>query len=513
MNKSALSTTQDGAESRRKGSATEHSATPGNRRSRRTQLISRLALWWWPWTLAFVDVVLINAAFRLSYWLRYDREWIRAVDEANYVPYGRYIPWALVLTAVIIFSLRMNGFYDLSARRSWLDSIYLIISSTATGIGSMIFLFFLYPSYFYSRLILAYTAVLTVLFLSAARLAESYIMGRLRARGIGIRRVLIVGLGEVGRTIIRHIVARPELGFDVVGFVDDAPSKHAADIGRFRALGTTSLLPKLLGEMEIDEVIITLPWKYHRKIMHIMSLCSREHVRVLVVPDLFQMSLSWVHMEDLQGVPMLGIREPSLRGWKLAVKRAVDVVISATALVLLAPLLGLIAVAIHLESPGGAIFRQQRVGRNGRLFTVYKFRSMYAGAEEERIRLQSLNEADGPLFKIRDDPRRTRVGRFLRRFSLDELPQLYNVLRGEMSLVGPRPGLPEEVERYEEWHRKRLEVSPGITGLWQISGRSKLSFEEMCLLDIYYVEQWAPSLDLTILLKTIPAVIFGHGAY
>jgi lipopolysaccharide/colanic/teichoic acid biosynthesis glycosyltransferase len=176
-------------------------------------------------------------------------------------------------------------------------------------------------------------------------------------------------------------------------------------------------------------------------------------------------------------------------------------------------LMALIALAIKLDSPGPVFFRQQRMGKGGQPFTLYKFRSMTVGAEEQKDLLRELNQADGPIFKIKEDPRVTWVGRGLRRFSLDELPQFYNVLRGDMSLIGPRPPLPEEVAQYQPWHMRRLEIAPGITGLWQISGRSELPFDEMALLDIYYVEQWSPALDLKILLRTIPSVIFGDGAY
>ena len=172
-----------------------------------------------------------------------------------------------------------------------------------------------------------------------------------------------------------------------------------------------------------------------------------------------------------------------------------------------------VAVAIRLDSPGPAIFKQTRVGRGGAEFTCFKFRSMQVDAESKVDMLRDKNEATGPLFKMRHDPRRTRVGRFVRRTSLDELPQLWNVLRGEMSLIGPRPNLPSEVQEYEPWHLRRLEVPPGITGLWQVSGRSDLSFDEMVLLDVYYIENWSPILDLQILLKTIPTVVFGSGAY
>jgi exopolysaccharide biosynthesis polyprenyl glycosylphosphotransferase len=195
------------------------------------------------------------------------------------------------------------------------------------------------------------------------------------------------------------------------------------------------------------------------------------------------------------------------------VKRGIDVFFSLLVLVFTAPLIALISLTIKLDSPGPVLFRQDRVGKAGKPFTLYKFRSMMIGADEQKQLLRDLNEANGPIFKIKDDPRITRVGRLLRRFSLDELPQFYNVLRGDMSIIGPRPPLPEEVAQYQPWHMRRLEIAPGITGLWQVSGRSELPFDEMALLDIYYVEQWSPALDFKILLRTIPTILFGDGAY
>ncbi|MEK7787092.1 MAG: sugar transferase, partial [Chloroflexota bacterium] len=195
------------------------------------------------------------------------------------------------------------------------------------------------------------------------------------------------------------------------------------------------------------------------------------------------------------------------------VKRLMDVIITVVGLIFLLPLMTAAAILIKLDSPGPIFFRQKRVGQHGKPFEVFKFRSMTQNAEEEMAALAERNEATGPLFKIKDDPRRTRLGRFLRRTSIDELPQLFNVLRGEMSIVGPRPALPEEVEKYEPWQRQRLEVPQGITGLPQVSGRSDLTFDEMCLLDVYYIENWSLALDVTIMLRTIPQVLFGNGAY
>jgi len=236
-------------------------------------------------------------------------------------------------------------------------------------------------------------------------------------------------------------------------------------------------------------------------------------VRAQAVPDLLQISLHRVEFTNMGGIPILGVREMSINRFERLLKRVMDLVILAV-LALPSLLVGVVvAAAIKLDSPGPVIYSGMRVGRNDKLFKMYKFRSMVIDAERQKEALQALNEADGPLFKIKDDPRLTRVGRFIRRTSLDELPQLFNVLQGTMSLVGPRPPLPEEVEQYKPWHRQRLAVIGGLTGLWQVSGRADLTFDELCLLDIYYIENWSLSLDIRILLQTVPHMLFGRGAY
>jgi len=466
-------------------------------------------------SLIVSDTILINLAFALAYWIRYELQWIRAVDEANYVPYVEYLPLSLLLTAVLLVAYKLDGVYEFPRGRSWLAESYRIVRGTTTGVILMVVGLFFYRPYFFSRLIFIYAFVLIVIFLSFARLVKNLILAQLRERGIGVRRVLIVGAGEIGRMVMRTIVAQPELGYQVVGFIDDDPEKGNSEIGRFKGLGSIDNLRNLLQseEYNIEEVLITLPWMYHRKIISIMAQCERQNIMARLVPDIFQMSLSRVEIEDLNGIPLIGIREIAFSRWGLVLKRAIDIVASGLGLVVLSPLLGLVALAIKLDSPGPVLFRQVRVGKGGKHFVLYKFRSMREGAEQEQEKLAELNEATGPLFKIRDDPRLTRVGKIIRRMSIDELPQLYNVLRGEMSLVGPRPPVPKEVEAYLEWHKKRLEISPGLTGLWQVSGRSDLTFDEMVLLDIYYIENWSPALDTIITLRTIPRVLFGDGAY
>jgi exopolysaccharide biosynthesis polyprenyl glycosylphosphotransferase len=436
------------------------------------------------------------------------------VDQAFRVPYRVFIPISLALTALLLAIYRLGGVYHQPRGASWFDEFYRIATGTATGIILVVFaIVIFFRPLFYSRLIFFYAGIIIVILLGASRLVKRITLRQLRRRGLGVDRVLIVGAGEVGRTVMRNIVAQPGLGYHIVGFVDDDPEKGGTDIGRFRALGETANIPRLVKELAIDEVILTLPWMYHRKIVSIIAQCERQQVRVRIVPDVFQMTLSHLHTVDLGGVPMIGVREIAISRGQMLLKRAIDVVISLLGIVLLFPLFLLIALAIKLNSPGPVVFRQVRVGKGERLFALYKFRSMRERAEEEQEQLKEQNEASGPLFKIRNDPRVTLVGRVLRRASLDELPQLLNVLMGHMSLVGPRPAPPSEVQRYQPWHKRRLEVSPGITGLWQVSGRSQLTFDEMVLLDLYYIENWSPGLDLQIMLRTIPQFFFGDGAY
>jgi len=469
---------------------------------------------WLSIAVAVTDVVLINLAFAVAYWMRYDRQWFASVDEAYFVPYSRFVPISLALTVLLLGIYKLSGVYNQPRGASWFDEVYRVLTSTATGIIVVVFVIvFLFRPLFYSRLVFFYAGVLITVLLSISRLGKRWLRSRLRQKGLGVDRLLIVGAGEVGRTLMRNIVAQPALGYHIVGFVDDDPDKGSTDIGRFKALGNTSNIPSLVKELAIDEVIITLPWMYHRKIVSIVAQCEREQVRVRIVPDLFQMTLSHLDVEDLGGIPMIGVRDISISGTQLMIKRAMDISVALAAMIVLFPVFLIIGLAIRLDSTGPVVFRQLRVGKDERIFACFKFRSMYHGADEEKANLLANNEADGPIFKMRNDPRITPVGRFLRRTSMDELPQFLNVLMGHMSLVGPRPAIPAEVQRYQSWHKRRLEVAPGLTGLWQVSGRSELTFDEMVLLDLYYIENWSPFLDVQILLRTLPKMITGEGAF
>lgn len=468
---------------------------------------------WLPWVTALFDIVLINTGFRIAYWLRYDLQLFRSVDPANNVPYSAYLPLVILQTLVLLLAMRREGAYDVRRTRPLFDELYGVLNATTTAIMLMVVFVFFYRSLFYSRIIFIYAGLLILTLVGSARLVRRLILGRLRQAGQGVDRLLIVGAGEVGRAVIRNIIAQPDLGYQIVGFLDDDPAKSNTDIGPIKALGPVENLPQLLRELHISQVIITLPWQYHRKTVRLVLEAEEAGARARVVPDLFQLSLGRVDVETINGIPLISIKQTALTGWNLALKRILDLAFTIPFLLLTAPLWLLIAIAIKLDSPGPVFFKQERAGKNGKPFQVYKFRSMVVGAEAEQQKLIAQNEATGPLFKMRDDPRRTRVGRFIRQTSLDELPQFINVLRGEMSVVGPRPALFSEVTQYQEWQRKRLDIQPGITGLWQVSGRSDLTFDEMVMLDIYYGENWSLMSDIRIILRTIPQVLFGDGAY
>lgn len=459
------------------------------------------------------DIIVINLAFQSAYWLRYKVQLFRTVEPANYVPYSVYLPYVLLFTLLLIAVYRHHGLYHIQRRLSWFEEFYEILSSTATGtIITMVIVFIQSPN-FYSRIIFIYASLFTVILLGLTRLLKNGLLQMLRQQGIGVKQLLIIGAGEMARTVMRAVVAHPEHGLQIVGFLDDDPDKRDTNIGRFKAFGHVDNLDAVLTTVNIDEVIITLPWQSYHTILSIMVHCENRGIRARIVPDLLQMTINRMRVVEIAGIPMISAREIRISGLNQLVKRLIDLTLASLIGLMLLPLMALMALVIKLESSGPVLFKQKRVGKDGRLFTIYKLRSMVVDAEAKREALQSLNEADGPLFKIKEDPRITRLGKWLRRSSFDELPQLWNVIVGDMSLIGPRPPLPTEVAEYQAWHMRRLEVAPGITGLGQISGRSELTFDEVALLDIYYIENWSLFLDTKILLQTIPRVILGNGAY
>lgn len=463
------------------------------------------------WTV-ITDIILINLAFAFAYVVRYDFQWLLPVTFR--IPYSRYIGQQILLTVLLGVVFYQNKVWRRRRGEFFVDEVSRIGYATAMGIALMMAVTFFRQPLAFSRGLLIWALFFIILFLSIARLGRRILLRMLYTQGKGVDRALIVGCGEAGRSVMRTFLARPDLGFKPIGYLDDGGNENNIGLGRIPHLGTHHHLSAILEEHpDLHSVFIALPGEMHGQILRLVRICQQYSVRSQVVPDLFQMSLHHIEFNNMAGIPTFSVRDVGITRLDQVLKRALDV-----SLVLLASVpsivLGIvIAVAIRLESEGPIFYTAERVGKGGRHFKMIKFRSMIANADDHKEALQQMNEAHGPIFKIRNDPRLTRVGRIIRRLSLDELPQLWNVLRGDMSLVGPRPPLPEEVTSYQPWHRRRLEVKGGLTGLWQISGRSDLTFDEQCLLDIYYIENWSLTMDLRLILQTIPHLLSGRGAY
>ena len=460
--------------------------------------------------LILTDSVAIAAAFYLSWYLRYVRELGPEIEEVNFVPFSTFFPLILWLIPILVFTYKLSGIYRTRRGIEWFDDIPAILRGTALGVMILFagVALLRYPAT--SRLTFILVWVLTSVAVVVGRALVQVVLETLHKRGVAVERVLVVGGNTLGRMIMQSLQARGHLGYQVVGFVDD---NRAGDFGRFRYLGGLDDVERLASDESIDQIIVALPSASHAVIMRIVDHCRRGSVAFKIVPDLYEMSLSGVDVDTVSGIPLIGLKSVSIQGWNAFTKRAIDVVISGAALLVLSPLLALAALLIRLESPGPILYRHTRIGKNGQPFTMMKFRSMRQDAETLRASLVQTTDGDGRLFKDRADPRRTRIGAVIRRWSIDELPQFANVFLGDMSIVGPRPQIPQEVATYEDWHFKRLAISPGLTGLWQVSGRSELSFDEMVIYDIYYTENWTLGLDFRIFLRTIPTVLHGRGAF
>jgi exopolysaccharide biosynthesis polyprenyl glycosylphosphotransferase len=360
-----------------------------------------------------------------------------------------------------------------------------------------------------------YTAVEALLFLSAALVLVPIARGSIRSwvfpRVMARRRTLIVGGGGEARLVYRKLQTHPEYGLEVVGFL--AGGRESEDVPG-PILGSCDDIAPIVDEFEIDRVLVASSIASHEEMLDLVRSVRRPDVQMSIVPRYFEIFTSHAILDDIEGMPVVTLPPMRLGRSSRLLKRSFDLVASGSALVLLSPVLAVIALAIRLDSSGRAIYRQPRRGRLGSTFRIAKFRTMYVGAEQKRADVLHMNEVDGPLFKIKGtDPRVTRIGAFLRRTSLDELPQLWNVLRGNMSLVGPRPFVVYEADQITGWASRRLDMTPGITGLWQVLGRNDIPFEEMTKLDYLYVTNWSLWWDLKILCQTIPVVLGRRGAY
>jgi len=348
-----------------------------------------------------------------------------------------------------------------------------------------------------------------------SRLFLRSLLTQVRLRGRNLRFVLLVGTNNRAVDFAKRLSERPELGYRVLGFVDQ-DWKGLEDFRKtgFSIVSDFENLAPYLRNTVVDEVVITLPMRsLHNHAAQIAQICEEQGITMRVLSNIFDLKLARATSEELEGASLITHHTGFAEGWPVVVKRVLDVSVSLTLLVLCAPILLLTALAIKLTSPGPIFFTQRRLGLNKRPFSIYKFRTMVPGAEQKLRELEHLNEVSGPVFKIKADPRITPIGKMLRKTSIDELPQLFNVLEGAMSLVGPRPLPIRDYEGFnEDWQRRRFSVRPGITCLWQINGRNSIPFETWMQLDLQYIDKWSLWLDFQILARTIPAVLRGSGA-
>lgn len=416
----------------------------------------------------------------------------------------QYEMMLLVYSALVLFFFESYGLYRTARAWTSLDETLIVGKVMLLVVLLMTTCMYALKVQGVSRLVFGISGLLNIAFFSGWRYWKRRVVNARIARGKGVRNVLIVTAGESGLEVGRLLSENTHLGYVVRGFITET------DLNIPNVLGGLDRLQHEAQAHFVDEVFIALP--LDRKSVERVALeANRCRLSVRLVPELYDGLVPGASLQHLHDLPMLTLHEEFVPSGALLVKHTLDIVLSTAALLLTAPLLLLTALAIKIDSPGPALYRAKRIGRKGRSFVCYKFRTMVQNADVLKEELRAKNERQGPTFKIANDPRLTRIGKFLRKYSLDELPQLFNVLKGEMSLVGPRPHPIDDYQRYAVEHLRRLNVTPGLTGLWQVTARKDPSFSKNMALDLEYIERWNPWMDIRILLKTLPAVFRGAG--
>lgn len=469
-----------------------------------------------------LDAFFVSVAFFLAFILRqhfhafYKLDLIpsvRVVVDSSALSISDYLIVLFFVVPIWCIALYANGMYKSLRTNTIPSAIFIIIKSailTAIIFGAAAFLFKLkFVSRAFFIIFLAISSLLIIIEKTAIFLAMRYV----RKSGYNYRMLLVVGTGKRAGQFIMNIKNHPEWGLRINGVLDYEKEQLGREIEGIKVIGTLEDLPKILHNRSTDEVVFIIPRAKLSAIENALYTCEMEGVKATIAADLFDFKIAKARLTELDGMPLITFETTAAREWQLFIKRAFDLAASGLGIIVLSPFLVVVSTLIKLTSPGPVLYLQKRIGLNGRRFILYKFRSMYKGSHERLSELAGKNEMKGPIFKIKHDPRITTIGKFLRKFSIDELPQLFNVFMGEMSLVGPRPPIPQEVVQYEPWQRRRLSMRPGITCIWQVSGRSRIGFDEWMKLDLQYIDNWSLSLDFKILCKTIPVVLFGIGAY
>ncbi|MCD6386094.1 sugar transferase [Candidatus Sumerlaeota bacterium] len=454
---------------------------------------------WFPWLLLIIDAIFLFLLWIACYYLRVT---LNPYFPKVINPVRSYLSAAPLVLALCIIISAYYRLYNFREKTSGFDMVVRILKTSLVSLVGLLALATLVKHLEIGRSVILFSAIGLFLYLYITRTFIRYLKRRLLAKGYGLTRVVIVGAGEAGNKVKDQIINHPESGFKVIGFVDDDPSKINQQINGIPVLGKISELPQIIKSKNIEQVFLAIPSLPSSELINIIMRCESTGVEFRVVSDMFGVLTSSVKIDEVDEVPIVRVPTRGLLPWQALLKRMMDIVVASFLLILFAIPSLIIIVLIKIDSKGPAIFKQQRVGKDGKLFLMYKFRTMYNNVNPYE---------EAPVTP--EDPRITRFGKLLRKTSLDEIPQLLNVLKGDMSMVGPRPEMPFIAERYEEWQKRRLDVKPGITGLWQIAGRKKLPLYLNLEYDFYYIRNQSLLLDITILLKTIYVVLFGKGAF
>lgn len=455
-----------------------------------------------------IDILTVIVGFILSFYIRQMFRFL--------VPFG--IPVSLSEHAILLVIIPLIWWVLLNMQNAYtwqrftsLQLEYLrVFRTTFLGVLILTAIVFIFRVRSLPRSLIALFAVVSFSLLILEKTLLFYTIGEMRRQGRNRKKALVIGTGELARKFVETTEKYPEWGLRVIGFLMDKPEDVEKEE---HVLGSYNDLLTILHEQTVEEVVLALPSEDLNMAREILTLCEREGVQVRLVSDFFRTMIAKLHVTEIHGMPILTFSTSPTKEWQQFIKRGMDVVISGTALITLSPLFLAIAAAIKLTSPGPVFYEWNVIGFSKEKFRGYKFRSMVKDADKLKEKLLDQNEMSGPVFKVKKDPRITTVGRFLRKLSLDELPQLWSVLKGDMSLVGPRPCLQTELPHFESWQRRKFSVKPGLTCLWQVSGRNEIQdFSEWAKLDLEYIDNWSLWLDFKILLKTVPAALLGKGA-